>query len=115
MSNERRTRQSRKALGMLVSLAIVLTLFFGLHASQPALAYGMLGGGCLALVLGLVLMLRGERAGTLGRTANGEADERDSVVLQRTFALLGKLALPLGGAVVVAVALGVEPMIALAA
>lgn len=111
MSTTEAVRRRRLALGMAAGLVAVITVGLVLRRWGP----GNMGNGALTgglVTLGLLALAawrtskRPERVLTAERALTGAGDERDDVVLTKSAAFLGVLALPLTAVAAVGMALG---------
>lgn len=113
------TQKAVAGVGFAAVVGALLAVGLVLREHGPGnMGNGMLVGAGIGLVGVVVvlarLVLRPDRTTTFERAWTQTGDERDDAVLTRALAVLGLLSLPLTGATAVAVALGVEPEMALA-
>jgi hypothetical protein len=112
-TTDARSRRIAWWAGVVCSLAAALGLAALLdRAGERDTAAGVLTGGLLVVVLILIARWRSTRdatsAATASRVAGGEPDERDTQVLQRSFAVVGAGALFASSLGVVVMFLGVD-------
>lgn len=116
------TRQSTHPVWMIAAVAgaivvVVVPLAALLRAKGPGDMWsGFVVGASLALVAFAIAAWRSHRHPSSSTTAERAivkaGDERDSKVLSGAFAVVGALSLPLAGVVSIALAVGVDTMVA---
>lgn len=115
-TNELTLKQKALAVGLcLLVIALLVTVGLLLREHAPGnMGNGFLGGAGIALAGFAVVAWRAarrpERATTFERGWTQQGDERDDVVLTRSLAVLGLLAVPTTGVAAVLIGLGVTPI-----
>ncbi|MBD9699978.1 hypothetical protein IGS67_10815 [Flavimobilis sp. GY10621] len=119
MSTTDRTTLAKGAAGLTAGLAAAVTLVLVLAVNgQDSMARGAATGAGVVLVLFCLTVIRAlrdpSRLTSAERSLVGQADERDTRLAERSFALTGLLAIPATSVATVALALGapVAPVMA---